>query len=331
MRDEAPPVLRYLTIKPTAICGYSCPYCSGRQEMFSQAKGDQLDLSAWQTVLQDAKALGVVTIRISGGEPTLLKELSKLVNLARNNADEVLMYSNGRFLDTRLAQQLKAIGLDGVSVSLLSLRPQLHDQLRQTPGSQRWAIEACRAAVAADLRLSIHVIVCRHNYREIPEIIRYADIVGASALELHYPENDTRSRYLLMESSDIRNWRDDVSHTCVATLEELRLGRDGDASVFEELYSRHGDEADHSRGVYWQSKEAAGFCTKPISFAMVYPNGDVLPCNGVEYAHKPVVGNIRRESLKEIWGGAAFQQFRAERTGWCKFCPMMLHSKVLMR
>jgi pyrroloquinoline quinone biosynthesis protein E len=299
--------------------------------MFRQSIGDRLDLSAWQTVLRDARAMGVMTVRISGGEPTLFKELLQLVDLARENADQVLLYSNGRLLDPHLAQQLKVRGLDGVSISLLSLRPHLHDHLRQTPGSQKWAIDACRAAVAADIRLSIHVIVCRHNYRELPEMIRFAAVVGASALELHYPENDIGCRYLLMDPCDIRIWRDEVSRLCAATLEELRPEMVGSsAGVLEKLYSAHGDEADHSRGIYWPSKEAAGVCTKPVSFAMVYPNGDVLPCNGVEYAHEPVVGNVRRTSLRDIWESTAFQEFRAERTSWCKFCPMMHHSKVML-
>jgi len=331
MRDEVPTVLKYLTIKPTAICGYSCPYCSGRQVMFRQAKGRQLDLPEWRRVLREARDLGVATVRISGGEPTLFKGLLELVAFARENADQVLMYSNGRLLDGRLAEQLKVRGLDGVSISLLSLHPQLHNHLRQTSGSHGWAIDACRAAVAADLHLSIHVIVCRHNYHEIPGMIRYASVIGASALELHYPENDIEHRYLLMDSSDIRCWREEVSGACIAMLEESRTGNDGNVRVLEGLYSQHGSEADHCHGIYWSSKEAAGACTKPISFAMVYPNGDVLPCNGVEYAHEPVVGNVRREALREIWEGTAFLEFRAERTAWCKFCPMMLHSRVVLR
>ena len=331
MRDEVSTVLRYLTIKPTATCGYSCPYCSGRQEMFRQAKGRQLALPEWRRVLREARNLGVETIRISGGEPTLFRELPDLVAFAQENSDQVLMYSNGRLLDSRLAEQLKVSGLDGVSISLLSLRPQLHNHLRQTSGSHAWAIDACHAVVAADLRLSIHVIVCRHNYQEIPKIIRYASVIGASALELHYPENDIEHRYLLMDSSDIRHWREEISGACIAMLKEVRAMNGDNVKVLSGLYSQHGSEADHCHGIYWSSKEAAGTCTKPISFAMVYPNGDVLPCNGVEYAHKPVVGNVRMKTLREIWDGKAFREFRAERTAWCKFCPMMLHSRVVLR
>lgn len=331
MHDEAPTALKYLTIKPTSVCGYSCPYCSGRQKMLGQTGNEPLVLSEWQSVLQEAKALGVVTVRISGGEPTLFKELSLLVGLARENADKVIMYSNGRLLNSCLAEQLKARGLDGVSISLLSLRPQLHDHLRQTPGSHAWATNACRALVAADLRLSIHVIVCRHNYQEIPELIQYANIIGACGLELHYPENDLEHKYLLMDTAGIRHWRDEVLGRCVATLRKIHIANDDNIRALEGLYSKHGEEADHCDGIYWPSPKAAGECTKPTSFAMVYPNGDVLPCNGVEYTHEPIVGNVRKESLSEIWAGDLFRKFRTDRTFWCKFCPMMLHSRVVLR
>ncbi len=332
MRDIESLPLRYLTIKPTAICGYSCPYCSGRQELFSQiGRSEQLLLSEWREILQQARTLGVTTVRISGGEPTLFKELPHLVGLARESADHVLMYSNGKMLDFSLAKQLKEKGLDGVSISLLSLQPQLHDQMRQTPNSHAWAIDACRALVAADLYLSIHIIVSRLNYQEIPEFIRYAKDVGVNSLELHYPENDLEHRYLLMDTEDIHCWRDEVMDSCIEMLGKTQTASDDNIKALKSLYSKSGKDADHSNGIYWSSKEAASICTKPSSFAMIYPNGDVLPCNGVEYAHEPIIGNVQKETFCEIWEGSNFQKFRSERTNWCRFCPMPLHSRIMLK
>jgi PqqA peptide cyclase len=332
MQGKAASRLRYLTIKPTDFCGYSCPYCSGRQSLFKKTKGISLSLLEWRTILKDANNLGVECIRISGGEPTLFRELPQLVEIARDYSDHVLIYSNGFLLTAYLAENLKKKGLEGVSISLMSLDSELHDRLRQTSGSNESAINACQNIVMAGLHLSIHIIICRHNYREIPELIRYAIKIGARAIELHYPENDIQHRYLLMNTEDIRCWREDVLPRCIATMKEFNLLHKIDLGALKSMYSQHCREANHSAGVYWPSLEAAiRNCSKPVSFAMVYPNGDVLPCNGVEYAHDPIIGNLREKSLCDLWKGRIFDQFRINRTSWCKFCPMVLHTVLKLK
>lgn len=322
--------LRYLTIKPTDVCGYSCPYCAGRQALFGKKKGESLSLFEWQKVLQAAQRLGVVSIRISGGEPTLFNKLPQLVALARSFSDYVQMYSNGRLLSSALTVELADQGLGSVSISLLSLDAQLNDRLRQTPGSHSWSVRACQAVAQTPIHLSIHVIVCRHNYREIPDFIRYAHNLGAKALELHYPENDIDNKYLLMTDEDILFWRQEVVDKCTSVLEELKVDHADNVKALKKFYAQHATESEYSDGIYWSSFDDIDFCTKPKSFAMIYPNGDVLPCNGVEYAHKPIVGNVRSQSLDDIWKDRSFQEFRINRTSWCRYCPMMLHTRILL-
>jgi sulfatase maturation enzyme AslB (radical SAM superfamily) len=57
-------------------------------------------------------------------------------------------------------------------------------------------------------------------------------------------------------------------------------------------------------------------------------DGQVHPCNGVEYCHKPVMGNTHEGRLVDLWTGPTWEQFRVERMEWCHRCPMNLHFRI---
>ena len=63
---------------------------------------------------------------------------------------------------------------------------------------------------------------------------------------------------------------------------DLKLGKNKDKSV-------HGED-------YYYKK----ICSQPFSRLTVLFNGDVTPCC-VDWSHKLVVGNVKNESLDELW------------------------------
>jgi radical SAM protein with 4Fe4S-binding SPASM domain len=238
------------------------------------------------------------------------------------------MYSNGSRLSLEFAQKLQDVGLSSVSISLISINGELHDKLRQAPGSHFRALKACRAVVGSGLRLGIQFIVSRHNYCELPQVIQSAIELGAYSLELNYPENDIKTKHLLMCKQEILEWREQILPESLAVLEQYGNASSENIISLSGLYSRHSEIVDFSVGTYWSSVNEVSFCDKPLTFAMVYPNGDVLPCNAVEYTHEPIVGNVLLQPLDEIWQGSSFEEFRLLRIPWCQYCPMTLHARL---
>ena len=86
----------------------------------------------------------------------------------------------------------------------------------------------------------------------------------------------------------------------------------------------------YAGGLYHTPASARRCCSIPHRFMLVLPDGDVHPCNIVEYTHEPVVGNVLSGSgdLASIWSGAPWQRFRAERHHWCVRCPMTHHRPI---
>src|SRR5437879_8583572 len=93
----------------------------------------QHDILSFEEIIRDNKvlcSLGIVKVRITGGEPLLRKGIEDLVRAVRSldNLNTVDMTTNGWFLAEK-AKELREAGLQGVTISLHSLRPERFESI----------------------------------------------------------------------------------------------------------------------------------------------------------------------------------------------------------
>lgn len=224
--------------------------------------------------------------------------------------------TNGYGVSPEMASRLQRLGLDNISISMMSLVAAKHDRIRGRRGSHERAVGAVKACSQAGIHTTVHLILARQNYRELPSLIRFLHEHNVQAFVLAYPENDAKERCLLMERGDIEAFRTqvlplarEVFHTYFGYDLGPRL-----AGLFREPAG-----CDFSAGLYGTRQSV---CDVPRRFALIYPDGSVLPCNAVEYTHTPIVGNVRNSSLAAIWNGEAFSSFRADSYAFCRNCPL---------
>ena len=115
----------YLRLSVTDLCNFRCNYClpDGCTEHHHK---DALTLTEIRRLLSAFAALGTRKIRITGGEPTLRKDLTEIIEAAATTAgiNQVALTTNGY----RLQQQLpgwKKAGLHSLNISIDSLDPQV--------------------------------------------------------------------------------------------------------------------------------------------------------------------------------------------------------------
>jgi radical SAM protein with 4Fe4S-binding SPASM domain len=70
---------------------------------------------------------------------------------------------------------------------------------------------------------------------------------------------------------------------------------------------------------------ARAACNVPNYYALVEPDGRVLPCCLVEISHEGEVGNVMDRSLGDVWAGTGYRQFREERIPFCQQCSAPRH------
>jgi cyclic pyranopterin phosphate synthase len=123
-------------------------------------------------------SLGVEKIRLTGGEPMLRRDIevltAKLAALKTRGLRDLALTTNGYFLAER-AQSLKDAGLDRVTVSLDSLKP---ETFRSTTGAAALprvlaGIEAAKRAGLSPVKVNA-VIVRGHNDAEVADFAAFA-------------------------------------------------------------------------------------------------------------------------------------------------------------
>src|SRR2546425_9755327 len=106
----------WLLAELTYKCPLQCPYCSNPLDFAGPRFKRELSTDEWCRVFGEAKALGVLQLGLSGGEPTLRADLEELVREAHGlGLYTSLITSAYRLTKGRLAD-LKAAGRHHVQI-----------------------------------------------------------------------------------------------------------------------------------------------------------------------------------------------------------------------
>ncbi len=171
--------IRYLRLSVTDRCNFRCGYCVPEQGLAFQPRAELLTFEEIEQLLEVFVELGVVRVRLTGGEPTVRADVVDLVaRLARLRTPdggrlEVVMTSNGHRL-AQLARPLAEAGLRAVNVSLDTLDPDRFRALtgRGDLGAVLAGIDAARAA---GLAVKLNAVAIRgENEDQLGRLCDYA-------------------------------------------------------------------------------------------------------------------------------------------------------------
>jgi radical SAM protein with 4Fe4S-binding SPASM domain len=285
----------------------------------------------WKYLLQEAAGLGLRNLHISGGEPTLYPHLVDLIRSGKKLGLRIRINSNGSMITEGFAQRLLEAGLDEICISLYSHQPAPHNSFRKSRNLWQKATRAVQ--IFSELRksypnffLGTMSIVLRKNYSSLDELIRFHHRLGSQQIGLSYLEGDFSGKYLLTKD-EIREFRSAVIPRAVSYSRRFLDPRikDRAINVIKGIYSKTaGNENDLSQGVYWLRKH----CNIPRTTGLVMANGDIHPCNIVEYTHQPIMGNLFEKGFKEIWHSKTWNTYRRTLSPFCRFCPVNRYNAV---
>jgi len=177
-----------LRVSVTDRCNLRCTYCMPAEGLTWLPKAEILSYEEIARFVGLFHALGVRTIRLTGGEPTVRRDLPDLVRLIRAAAPDVdvSMTTNGLLLD-ELAGPLKEAGLDRINVSVDSLLRHRFAEMTRRDALDR-AMAGLRAAEAAGLSpIKLNCVVVRGtNDDEVADFATFARETGYDVRFIEY-------------------------------------------------------------------------------------------------------------------------------------------------
>ena len=119
----------------TYRCPLRCPYCSN--PLGYAGHGNEIDTGTWLRVFQEAEALGVVQLNLTGGEPLLRDDLERLIERASQLELYTNLITSGIPLTFERLSRFVALGLNCVQVSVQSSRSTESDRIAGAPSFHR--------------------------------------------------------------------------------------------------------------------------------------------------------------------------------------------------
>jgi GTP 3',8-cyclase len=182
--------LETLRVSITDRCNFRCVYCMpkevfGRDYAFLERK-ELLDFEELERVVRVFAELGVRTVRITGGEPLVRRDVERLVELLAAIPNlELALTTNGALLPQK-AEALARAGLGRVTVSLDSVDDATFKALNDVDFPVDRVLEGIDAAAAAGLLVKVNAVVKRgandngiialaERFRGTPHVLRFIE------------------------------------------------------------------------------------------------------------------------------------------------------------
>ena len=156
--------------------------------------------------------------------------------------------------------------------------------------------------------------------------------LGSHGIALAYLEGDFEKKYLLNEN-EIRHFKENIIPRAIEFCGKLDINvRDRAIHVIKNIFSENTlSISEWVNGIYQPRNKNISPCQRPKEFTILLANGDVHPCNMVEYTHEPVMGNLFESTLTKIWNNKKWNDFRENLFEKCELCPINIYMGVPLR
>jgi len=235
----------------------------------------------------------VFYIYFLGGEPFLRKDFLEIAKYCYSMEIPVMVNSNGWFIDEDTAKRIKESNIHHVRVSIDGATPDTHDSIRGVRGSFKRAIRAIELLKKYEIAVvSVSPTIMQENFSEVPSIIDLASKYGASEIQFVQLCSVGRGKQ--------------VNPLSIAQLNQLKLILNQKKKDYEEKIRVEATPGllEEKCSLCWNAnpeKHIVMFgCQAGRSAMNIGADGLVMPC----LLDRRTVGNLRKQSLKQIWESA---------------------------
>ncbi|MBI5303652.1 MAG: radical SAM protein [Chloroflexi bacterium] len=257
----------------TYRCNETCAHCYlEASPPLGAIPGELTTVQAKQVVDQIA-GIGALQMTFSGGEILVRRDFFEIAEYARRKRLAIRLMTNGILINPRLADCIAALHPTGVELSLYGADAATHDAITQRPRSFELTLRAFRLLRERGVHTVMKTPLMRENVRQLPALRALAANVGAT---FYYDPTITAK-----DNGDTSPVKHRLTYDDLVSL--LRAEINADDFALAPLRD-----------------DTQNPCAIGSSSLVIDPYGAVFPCLQTRIP----AGNLRDQSLKEIWDGA---------------------------
>lgn len=168
----------FLSYAITFRCTSRCEYCD------LPSPGDELTFEEFHPLMDEFRALGLVRLGLTGGEPLLHPDVGRVLEYCRDMGVMTVMSTNGRLVPDRIDE---IVTLDLASVSI-DCAGDVHDSMRGSEGFHR-ALAAVDALTDRGISVVLSAVLTAPAIERIDDFLSLARKKGAMAVFQPYFRN----------------------------------------------------------------------------------------------------------------------------------------------
>jgi radical SAM protein with 4Fe4S-binding SPASM domain len=295
----------------TSRCNSKCRYCGNWRPKEHTA---HMTIDEWKRGFLSIKDfVGKYSISLSGGEPFIKPGFIDLLVWCSANGISAGVTTNGTALTQRNVQRLVAAKPLNVNISVDTPNVEVNDYLRGYPGhfkrvstGLKYLVEE-RARQGATFPIIIKPVLTALNFRDMPDLVEWTKAMGASCVYAQPVIRMTPETYdeLWIKEPELPELERMVQHL-------IEMRRAGEPILTSELVLSL--MPDHFR----QKKAPAEAmpCLVGLRNFSIAASGDVYVCNHFF----PAIGNLKTQTVREIWYGAKAREVRKQTVACQRLC-----------
>lgn len=269
-----------ISIEPTTSCNLRCPECPSGLRSFTRPTG-MLKKELYESIIDQLAPTLSYLIFYFQGEPFLHPALLEMVKYATQKKIYTTTSTNAHYLNDEAAKRTVESGLDRLIISIDGTTQETYESYR-VGGRLDKVIEGAKNIMRWKQQLK----------SKTPHVIFQFLVVGPNEHQMHEVE-------LLAKEIGV----DEVKFK-TAQIYDFENG--SDLIPKNEKYSRYRKNVN---GTYSIKNGLADHCWKMWHSCVITWDGKVVPCCFDKDAHY-VLGDLTKNSFREIWEGEPYQQFR---------------------
>ena len=200
LTDSFGRTINNLRVSVTDQCNFRCIYCMPEEGMIFQPREEILTFEEITRFVGIVTGLGISKLRLTGGEPTVRKDLPVLVRMLAEvpGVQDVAMTTNG-FLLKKMSRDLREAGLPRINVSLDTLDEEKFRQMTRRDVLKKVLDGLEEATRYFQLPIKINVVAMK-GYTE-DELLDFAKMARTGPYQVRFIE--------FMPLDADRSWRRD--------------------------------------------------------------------------------------------------------------------------
>lgn len=267
--------------QPTRYCNLACKHCWANA---GQPRARELTILEVKGLLDQMAELGIFKLRLGGGEPLGRSDCFEIIEYANSKGIRVSLSTNATMATKSVANKLGALDIDEIKVSLDASSEKNYDYIRGERSYRKAMRGIKNLKDAVDAPLYFHSVLQRDNLTEIPALVKQAEkhkvdkIVFASVIPVGRARENSK---ILLNVEEINSALDLAKRISQSSRVKIETpGKVPPSYSQKRLFEGFGSEEGH-------------VTCHVSSDGTVSPSGllsDIMPA-----------GNIREQSLKELW------------------------------